>query len=207
MAVDQPSAAPFWDQRYGEAEPAYGLEPNDFLKQQAANLPAGDAICLAEGQGRNAVHLARLGHRVVAQDLSSVGLARAVALAASHKVKLRTQQGDLADWDPAPQSVDLVVAIWMHLPPRLRAQVHRKAIEALRPGGHLLIEAYTPAQLALATGGPPSLELLVDPGDLRQELQGLELLVFQSCERWIEEGPYHHGQSAVVQALAQKVDR
>ena len=100
---------------------------------------------------------------------------------------------------PAPQSVDLVVAIWMHLPPELRAQVHTRAIAALRPGGPLILEAYTPRQLAFGTGGPPMEALLIEPEQLR-----LELLVLEERERWISEGPYHHGQSAVVRALGQK---
>lgn len=45
----------FWDGRYSEVGWAYGCEPNDFLRDQAQHLPAGDAFCLAEGQGLNGV--------------------------------------------------------------------------------------------------------------------------------------------------------
>jgi hypothetical protein len=77
-------------------------------------------------------------------------------------------------------------------------------VAALRPGGHLILEGYTPRQLAFGTGGPPSEALLIEPEVLRRELAGLGLLVLQERERWIEEGPYHRGQSAVVQALGRK---
>ena len=194
----------FWDQRYGESDWAYGQEANDFLRQQVERLPPGDALCLAEGQGRNAVHLARLGHRVTAQDLSAVGLGCARQLAEQAGVSLETVCSDLADFCPESASVDLVVAIWMHLPLPLRTVVHRRAVAALRPGGHLILEAYTPDQLALATGGPPSLALLVEPEALRLELAGLELLVFNPCRRMIHEGPYHQGESAVIQVLARR---
>ena len=194
----------FWDQRYGESDWAYGQEANDYLRQQAERLPPGDALCLAEGQGRNAVHLARLGHRVTAQDLSAVGLTCARQLAEQAGVDLITVCSDLADFSPEIASIDLLVAIWMHLPLPLRAVVHSRAVAALRPGGHLILEAYTPEQLALATGGPPSLELLVEPGALRHELAGLELLEFNPCRRVIHEGPYHQGESAVIQVLARK---
>ena len=196
--------AGFWNRRYAEPGYAYGDQPNDFLRERATALPPGDVLCLAEGEGRNAVHLAQLGHRVLAQDLSAVGLAKAEALAQSRGVTIQTCCGDLAAFHPAPQSVDLVVAIWMHLPPPLRAQVLSRAVAALRPGGHLIIEAYTPRQLELGTGGPPQLELLCEPADLRSELAGLELLVLQERRRWIEEGPYHHGDSAVVQVLGRQ---
>jgi SAM-dependent methyltransferase len=196
----------FWDARYGEPGLAYGSEPNDFLREQAAQLPTGEALCLAEGEGRNGVYLAERGHRVTVQDLSAVGLAKAEKLAAERGVTLSTSCGDLQDFKPAAESTDLVVAIWMHLPSQLRAAVLARAISALRPGGHLILESYTPRQLALGTGGPPTLDLLVEPEQLRDELAGLELLVLQERQRPIDEGPYHQGMSAVVQAVGRKPD-
>ena len=55
-------------------------------------------------------------------------------------------------------------------------------------------------------GGPPSETLLIEPAVLAQELAGLELPVLEERERWIEEGPYHRGQSAVVRVLGRKPD-
>jgi len=101
----------FWDRRYGETDFAYGSEANTFLAEQAQRLPPGEALCLAEGQGRNGVHLAALGHRVCVQDLSPTGLARAEQLAQRRGVTLSTVCGDLATFEPAAASVELVVAI------------------------------------------------------------------------------------------------
>ena len=197
----------FWDQRFRESGYAYGTEPNDFLRASVAKLPPGDALCLAEGGGRNAVHLALKGHRVTAQDLSPVGLEKAQQLAQDQGVNLTCVRGDLREFKPEPESVDLVVAIWMHLEPELRALVHRRAVRALRPGGHLILEAYTPEQLRHGTGGPPNPELLITAQQLQNELQDLTWLELQETERRIEEGPLHQGQSAVVQAFGQKRDR
>ena len=197
----------FWDQRFRESGYAYGTEPNDFLRASVAKLPPGDALCLAEGGGRNAVHLALKGHRVTAQDLSPVGLEKAQELAQDQGVNLTCVRGDLREFKPEPESVDLVVAIWMHLEPELRALVHRRAVRALRPGGYLILEAYTPEQLRHGTGGPPNPELLITTQQLQNELQDLTWLELQETERRIEEGPLHQGQSAVVQAFGQKRDR
>jgi SAM-dependent methyltransferase len=64
----------FWDDRYRGETYAYGTEPNDFLRASAMRIPPGRVLCLAEGEGRNAVFLAALGYEVTAVDLSSEGL-------------------------------------------------------------------------------------------------------------------------------------
>ncbi|MFZ9167689.1 class I SAM-dependent methyltransferase [Vulcanococcus sp.] len=194
----------FWDARFSAETYAYGTEPNDFLRAQAAALPPGDALCLAEGEGRNAVYLAGLGHRVIAQDLSPVGLGKAEQLARARGVEIQCSCCDLNTFQPEANSTDLVVAIWMHLEPGLRAVVHQRAINALRPGGLFVLEAYRPEQLELGTGGPPSLELLISPEQLRQELGALEIQWLESLTRPISEGPFHQGPSAVVQFAGRK---
>ena len=72
-----------WDKRYAGETYAYGTQPNDFLRDNAQSLPVGDTLCLGEGEGRNAVFLAGLGHRVTALDSSEVGLGKALRLAAA----------------------------------------------------------------------------------------------------------------------------
>ena len=47
----------YWDQRFAAKEFVYGEKANDFLRQRAAGLAAGQALCLAEGEWRNAVFL------------------------------------------------------------------------------------------------------------------------------------------------------
>jgi hypothetical protein len=55
--------AEFWDQRYGTADGfVFGTAPNDFLRAVADRIPPGPVLCLAEGEGRNAVFLAGRGH-------------------------------------------------------------------------------------------------------------------------------------------------
>ena len=66
--------AAFWNNRYAVASHVYGETPNAFVAEVAPEIPAGPVLCLAEGEGRNAVHLATLGHRVTAVDQSEVGL-------------------------------------------------------------------------------------------------------------------------------------
>ena len=194
----------YWDQRFAAKEFVYGEQANDFLRQHAAGLAPGQALCLAEGEGRNAVFLAELGHQVCAQDISPVGLRKAKALALQQGVSITTLCCDLAALDLKPNSLDLIAAIWMHVEPELRARVFEQAVEALRPGGHLLIEAYRPQQLNFSSGGPARKELLIEAAQLQQELATLEPLILQESERIITEGSAHQGQSAVVQFFGRK---
>ena len=194
----------YWDQRFAAKEFVYGEQANDFLRQHAAGLAPGQALCLAEGEGRNAVFLAELGHQVCAQDISPVGLRKAKALALQQGVSITTLCCDLAALDLKPNSLDLIAAIWMHVEPELRARVFEQAVEALRPGGHLLIEAYRPQQLNFSSGGPTRRELLIEAAQLQQELSALEPLILQEIERTITEGSAHQGRSAVVQFFGRK---
>ncbi len=191
-----------WDERYTEDGFAYGSSPNDFLVAALPRLPRGRALCRAEGEGRNAVFLAGQGFEVTAVDQSSVGLAKATQLAQSRGVSLETQQADLRHFRIEPGSWDLVVSIWAHLPSDVRRPLHRQIVEGLRPGGALLLEAYTPSQLHLGTGGPPDPDMMMTLEGLKNELDGLQFEIGRELEREVQEGRYHNGLSAVVQVLA-----
>ncbi|WP_052263442.1 SAM-dependent methyltransferase [Geobacter pickeringii] len=190
-----------WDERYDTADFVYGREPNAFLAGVSDLLPPGDVLCLAEGEGRNAVFLAKRGHRVLAVDSSAVGLAKAARLAEESGVRIETVTADLADFAIEPGRWDAIVSIFCHLPPAMRRALHRQVVQGLRPGGIFVLEAYTPAQLALRTGGPPTEELMMTLAGLREELAGLEFLQGREVERDVVEGRLHTGRGAVVQIV------
>lgn len=193
-----------WDERYDTADFAYGREPNAFLAGKGGMIPTGDVLCLAEGEGRNAVFLAKLGHRVVAVDSSAVGLAKAARLAGDNGVRIETVTADLAEFALEPGRWDAIVSIFCHVPLPVRLALHRKVVEGLRPGGLFILEAYTPAQLALRTGGPPSEDMMMTLSGLREELAGLEFVEGREIERDVVEGRLHTGRGAVVQVVARK---
>jgi len=193
-----------WDERYGEEGFAYGTEPNDFLADVASRIPPGPVLCLAEGEGRNAVYLAARGHEVLAVDQSPVGLDKARGLAAERGVTIETQATDLAFFEFEPGRYSGIVSIWGHLPPAVRKVVHAKCVEALMPGGVMVLEAYTPAQVGRGTGGPPDPAFCMSAATLRDELPGLDFEVLVERERHVAEGKYHNGNSLVVQMVARK---
>ena len=192
-----------WDERYGAADYYYGTEANEFLRENCSKIRrGGDVLCLAEGEGRNAVFLAQQGFRPVAVDQSAVGLAKAERLAAARDVQIHTVLANLDAYQIEPMRWDGIVSIWCHLPAPLRAKVHHGVVTGLKVGGVFLLEAYTPAQLAYGTGGPRSVDLLPTLEQLREELKGLEFVHALERERTVHEGGGHHGLSAVVQVVA-----
>lgn len=193
-----------WDKRYSGADFAYGTEPNDFIRERAGQLPVGDTLSLGEGEGRNAVFLAGLGHKVSALDASKVGLAKAQAFAAQHAVDIETIHTDLATYTLEENRWDVIVSIFCHLPEGLRKSVHGQIAKALRPGGCLILEAYTPHQLEYKTGGPPNVAMMMDIDGLRDELAGLDFEFAQESVREIREGAFHNGRGATVQLIARK---
>lgn len=203
MSEDIPKP-PDWDARYAEEGWAFGTEPNDFLREHAHLLPRGRVLCLAEGEGRNAVHLATLGHAVTAVDVSGVGLAKARALAAARGVAIETVVADLAAYDPGESCWQGIVSIFAHVPAAVRERVHRACVRALAPGGVFLCEGYAPEQHGRESGGPTDASKLFTLDALRRELAGLEWLFARALEREIHEGRLHHGRSAVVQAAARR---
>lgn len=191
-----------WDERYSGQGFAYGENPNDFLVDVADRIPSGPVLCLAEGEGRNAVFLAARGHKVLAVDQSPVGLEKAQHLARQRGVTIETYTCDLAKFEFEVGQYAGVISIWAHVPPDVRRMVHHKCVQALAPGGVMILEAYTPDQIGRGTGGPPDPALCMSARSLREELQGLDFEILVERERHISEGQYHQGGSAVVQMLA-----
>jgi len=194
----------FWNDRYRDSEYVYGQEPNDFVREQAHHIPIGDVLCLAEGEGRNAVFLAGLGHRVTAVDFSPDGLRKATALAKQRGVELATVEADLATFDLGTARWDGIVSSFGHTSPEIRRRVHRAIAAALRPGGAFVLEQYRPEQIALGTGGPKDPTLTPTLAELRADLADLDLIVAREADREVHEGKFHAGRSATVQIVGIK---
>lgn len=196
--------ASMWDERYGRDGYAFGKEPNDFLRTSNEQIPMGEVLCLADGEGRNGVYLAGLGYGVTSVDQSTVGLAKAAALAAECGVELETVVADLGDFAIEANRWQGIVSIFCHLPPAIRKTLYPKVIGGLKKGGVFVLESYRPEQLEYGTGGPPVAELMVTAAELKAELAGLDLLHCAELDREVVEGAFHTGMAAVVQVIGIK---
>ncbi len=192
-----------WDERYSDKEYVYGTEPNSFLAEHTREL-AGPVLSLAEGEGRNAVFLASLGLNVLGVDSSEVGLEKARALAESRSVKIETEVADLALFKPKENFYGSVISISAHLPSMTRKTLYPLIEKCLRPGGILLLEAYSENQISRNTGGPKDLDMLMTEEKIKREFPNLEPVLLREIEREIQEGKYHTGIASVVQFIGKK---
>ena len=198
-----------WDERYSGIEFAFGTEPNDFLRETFEQIPVGGhVLCLAEGEGRNAVFLAEQGFEVTAMDMSEVGLNKANKLAKDRGVAITTQVADLADYNFGQDKWDAIVSIWAHVPKTVRQYVHAQVGTALKPDGVFIVEAYTERQLETeAVGGPPASqrERFGALENFQNELVGLNEVIGVEKLRMVSEGKRHQRLSAVVQFVGKKI--
>jgi SAM-dependent methyltransferase len=181
-----------WDARYAERELVWSATPNATVEAELAELAPGRALDLACGEGRNAIWLAERGWDVEAVDFSEVALDKARSLARSRGVEVRWRPADLTV-PPRFEPADAVLVAYLHLPRLLLRAVHRTAAGAVAPGGILLIVGHARANLEHGTGGPQDPDLLLEIGEVEDDLAGTGLVVERSEEidREVEadEGP------------------
>jgi SAM-dependent methyltransferase len=195
-----------WNARFSGEDYHFGTAPNAFLASQAARLvPGMTALCVSDGEGRNSVWLARQGLRVTAFDFSPPAVAKARRLAAEAGVTVEYHVGNINDWDWRARPYDLVVAIFIQFatPPE-RERIFDGFVEALAPGGLLILEGYAPRQIAYKTGGPPLVEHLYTTELLERAFRSLEILHLADYDAEIHEGTGHAGRSALVDLVARK---
>ncbi len=165
----------FWDNRYSETAYTYGTQPNVYFKKQLDAIPKpGRLLLLAEGEGRNAVYAAQKGWAVTAVDFSEKGKEKALILAAEQGVQLDYQIADIGQYDMLQNGPwDAIGLIYAHFLPETRPEIHQKCVQALRPGGQLILEAFNGKQINRSSGGPKDPPCCIPGGYWKQILKGL----------------------------------
>jgi SAM-dependent methyltransferase len=164
-----------WDRRYAEVENLWAAKPNRFLVAEVSDLPPGRALDLASGEGQNAIWLAGRGWNVTGLDYSEVAIAKARARAERDSVGVDFVCADLVSYEPQPESFDLVLLLYLHIPIEERRSVLARAAGAVAPGGTLLLIGHDRTNLTDGVGGPSDPSILVTPDEIAAELPGLEI--------------------------------
>ena len=181
LEVEADERRPGWDDRYqGERQRGWderhrsgdfeGEGPNPTLVLGLAGMLPGTALELAAGSGTNVVWLAGQGWRTTAVDWSPVGLGNGRAKAEIAGVEVDWLERDLLTWSPPARSFDLVVIVYLHLPPVERGPVYAAAAAAVAPGGRLLVVGHDRINATEGEGGPPDTVRLFTADEIGREL-------------------------------------
>ncbi len=203
-AFDDPAGT--WNRRFAQQDYLFGVEPNRWLAGHADAWQAGQRVlCVADGEGRNSVWLARRGLRVDAFDIAEQGVAKARRLAARAGVDVHYEVRDCEAFDWKPAYYDGVAAIFIQFAdPAARERLFARIVDCLRPGGTLVLQGYATQQLQYRTGGPPLASHLYTEALLRQAFRDLEIVQLREYEDELAEGSGHHGLSALIGLVATK---
>jgi hypothetical protein len=194
------------------AEPGfhYGSNPSSFLASQRHWFSAGQrALMPGDGEGRNGVWLARQGLAVTSFDPSVVGVDKARRLAAEHGVEIDAHVSAAEEWVWTTDCYDLVGLFFIHFGPSMRPVIHARALAAVKPGGLVLLEAFSPRQLAQrklgAQGGPTELSRLFTCEMLRDDFAGARFdMLEETVEDFSGDGAFS-GSCGVVRMVAERV--
>ena len=200
------SRASYWDERFAGEDYRFGTEPNQFLVSCRELIGgSGRVLCVADGEGRNSVFLARLGHRIDAFDLSPVGVEKARRFAARQGASVDYAVGDVQAlaWPEALYDGVVVIFIQFADPP-MRARIFANLQRCLKPGGVLLLLGYTPKQVTYRTGGPAQDDHMYTETLLREAFEAMQIIELVEYEDVLAEGSSHVGRSALIGLVARK---
>ncbi len=175
-----------WDARYAASDLVWGAEPNRFVVREFAGLPAGRALDIGAGEGRNAIWLAEMGWRVTAVDFSPVAIGRARDLAAARGVSVEWVVADIRDYQPDAGVFDAVLVAYLHVVAAERAAVLARAVAALAPGGCILVVGHDVSNIAEGVGGPPEPDILYTPEAIVAELPGVRVRRAERARRPVQ---------------------
>jgi SAM-dependent methyltransferase len=195
-----------WEKRFAQEGYLFGTEPVPFLLKHDNYFAKGQSVLsIAEGEGRNGVHLAKKGLSVTGIEFAPSAVAKANKLAALNKVDVAFVQSDLFEWNWPQNTFDITLGLFFQfVGPVERDVLWRKMLDATCPGGLVAIHGYTPKQLQFGTGGPPHLENMYTSASFDVVFHDCDKLVREEYEAKQQSGSAHVGMSALIDFIARK---
>lgn len=196
-----------WHTRFDKESYVYGKEPNVFLAEAQKKLQlSGEALAIAEGEGRNAVFLAEQGMNVTTWDYAESGLNKTRKLAEERGVNVKTELVDLNEANWKNDEWDEIICIYGHFPKKLREKTLAGIKKAVKPGGYFVTEVYSHYQLPYESGGPRDIDLLYRPEEFLETFADWRIVHFFMGEVYRHEGELHKGLSHCLQFIGQKTE-
>jgi len=162
-------------------------------------------LCIADGEGRNGVWLAKQGMQVVGFDASDIALAKAKQFAQENQVEIEYSFSDTDSFDWQDNTYDAVIGIFIQFAdPAMRERIFQQTHKSLKPDGIFILQGYTPKQLVYKTGGPSLIEHLYTEELIRGLAKPFQMLDLCCYEKELNEGARHAGMSALLGLVAKK---
>ncbi|MEI3605345.1 class I SAM-dependent methyltransferase [Pseudogracilibacillus sp. SE30717A] len=194
-----------WDSQFSQHPFTYGKKVNNFIKEKSGIFPANSSIaCFAEGEGRNAIYLAKLGHSVTTYDISPIGLQNTTILAKENGVSVKTKESDLTKMKTQTGKYDGAIMVFGHVEHRDQEFFIKNIINSVSSEGYVMLEVYSKQQLNYDTGGPGKEPFLYNPADMLQWIAPYTCIHFYYGEVTREEGYRHTGIGHVIQVIIRK---
>ncbi|MEO6288711.1 MAG: class I SAM-dependent methyltransferase [Ginsengibacter sp.] len=198
-----------WNDRYSMDDFAYGIQPNNYFKEQIQKLEVGAILFPAEGEGRNAVYAAKLGWTVSAFDISIEGKKKAIKLAESNHVEIDYQVGELLAMNYNVDQFDAIGLIYAHFPADVKSTIHHTLQNYLRKDGVVIFEAFSKKNLEYVAknekvGGPKDIDSLFSIEEIRSDFANFHVEELIETETELSEGLFHNGLGSVIRFIGRK---
>jgi 2-polyprenyl-3-methyl-5-hydroxy-6-metoxy-1,4-benzoquinol methylase len=195
----------FWDKRYASNPNAYGKRPNQFIKNYIDKYTPGKILFPGEGQGRNALYAASKNWEVDAFDYSKIAREQTYSIANEINVNLNYWIETFQSFQVITGIYDVVALCYVHLPSNERKLFYHKLWQSLKPGGELIMEAFTKTQLAFQSGGPKAVDLLFDQETVLSDFAAFETLEIAEMVTVLDEGNFHQGEAHIIRYHGKKI--
>ncbi|MDD2411739.1 MAG: class I SAM-dependent methyltransferase [Bacteroidales bacterium] len=194
----------FWDEKYRNSEYIYGTHPNAFFREELLRIPPGILLLPAEGEGRNALFALENNWKVEAIDSSVEAQKKALKLCHKYTSRLNYQVHNLEEFNYPHEKHDAIALIYAHFDSDVRTKIHSRIISSLKPGGTLILEAFSKEQITFSSGGPKSIEKLYSLDEILKDFESLHVLHANTIKTDLKEGKHHNGEASVVRFVGKK---
>lgn len=193
-----------WNKRYNSHRFIYGRKPNKYIADKLVEFSPGKILFPAESEGRNAIFAAQNQWQPTAVDFSEIAIEKAKRWAKSAHLDIRFITHDFITWPGPKFFFDVVAVTFLHLPRKYRPDLHKKLIEYIKPGGHLLMEVFHTNQLTKNSGGPRKQSMLYTTEEIAKDFAQIHTHQLIQKKVNLDEGSYHQGPADVIQYWGQK---
>ncbi len=195
-----------WNKKFSRVGFLYGRDANSFIKEHAHLIEKNSKVlCLGEGEGRNALFLAKQGLFVEALDASDKGLHKLQQRALNENYDITIRHTLLENWQPT-YKYGAIISTFMHLKRDEQKEMFIKSIDALKDNGYFIAEFFSVEQVNFQSGGPKDTALLYQLDELYELFSSLPCVIHKLSQEItvLNEGKGHRGEASVIRVILKR---